>query len=140
MRIESESYIYIYMAHRGVWITYLRGSQKGGFQKGWFWRMFPRNEKWYEGTFACFPGTNSGMRVHSHVSPERKTERGHVRMLPQNENRNEGTFAKTTLLRNRPFISSRILSERYYPHRNNCKLAAPLKLLCNLFFVMCTSI
>ena len=27
------------------------------------------------------------------------------RMLPRNENRNEGTFAKTTLLRNRPFIS-----------------------------------
>ena len=40
------------------------GSQKGGFQTGGFWRMFP-----------------------------------------QNENRNEGTFAKTTLLRNRPFIS-----------------------------------
>ena len=27
------------------------------------------------------------------------------RMFPWNENRNEGTFAKTTLLRNRPFIS-----------------------------------
>ena len=26
-------------------------------------------------------------------------------MFPRNENRNEGTFAKTTLLRNRPFIS-----------------------------------
>ena len=41
-----------------------RGNLKGWFPKGWFWRMFPRNE-----------------------------------------NRNEGTFAKTTLLRNRPFIS-----------------------------------
>ena len=27
------------------------------------------------------------------------------RMFPRNENRNEGTFAKTTLVRNRPFIS-----------------------------------
>ena len=26
-------------------------------------------------------------------------------MFPRNENRNEGTFAKTTLLRNLPFIS-----------------------------------
>ena len=33
--------------------------------------------------------------------PERKPERGYVRMFP----RNEGTFAKTTLLRNRPFVS-----------------------------------
>ena len=32
-------------------------------------------------------------------------ERGYVRMFPRNENRNEGTFAKTTPLRNRPFIS-----------------------------------
>ena len=29
--------------------------------------------------------------------PERKPERGYVRMFPRNENRNEGTFAKTTL-------------------------------------------
>ena len=42
----------------------VRGFAKGWFPKGWFRRMFPRNE-----------------------------------------NRNEGTFAKTTLLRNRPFIS-----------------------------------
>ena len=32
------------------------------------------------------------------------------RMFPRNENRNEGTFAKTTLLRNRPFISQRPFS------------------------------
>ena len=50
--------------HR-VWLDEeVRGFAKGWFPKGWFWRMFPRNE-----------------------------------------NRNEGTFAKTTLLRNRPFIS-----------------------------------
>ena len=31
------------------------------------------------------------------VPPERKPERGYVRMFPRNEIRNEGTFAKTTL-------------------------------------------
>ena len=64
---------------------------KGGFPKGWFWWMLPRNENRNEGTFGC--------------SPERKPERGHFRMFPQNENRHEGTFAKTTLLQNRPFVS-----------------------------------
>ena len=56
-----------------------------------FWRMFP--------------GTKTGTRVHSDVLPERKPERGYVRMFPRNENRNKGTFAKTTLLRNHPFVS-----------------------------------
>ena len=67
--------------------------------------MFPRNENSNKGTFGCSPGTKTGTRVHSDVPPERKPERGHVRMFPWNENRNEGTFAKTTLLRNRPFVS-----------------------------------
>ena len=53
----------------------------------------------------CSPGKKTGTRVHSDVPPERKPERGHVRMFPRNENRNEGTFAKTTLVRNRPLIS-----------------------------------
>ena len=46
-----------------------------------------------------------------------KPERGYVRcMFPRNENRNEGTFAKTTLLRNRPFISRpRIFSGYFLP-------------------------
>ena len=48
------------------------GSQKGGFLKGWFWRMFP--------------GTKTGTRVHSDVLPERELERGYVRMLPWNDN------------------------------------------------------
>ena len=34
------------------------------------------------------------------------------RMFPRNENRNEGTFAKTTLLRNRPFISQWLVPEQ----------------------------
>ena len=29
-----------------------RGNLKGWFPKGWFWRMFPRNENRNEGTFA----------------------------------------------------------------------------------------
>ena len=43
--------------------------------------------------------------VLADVPPERKPERGYIRMLGRNENRNEGAFAKTTFLRNRPFIS-----------------------------------
>ena len=47
----------------------LGGWQKGGFPKGWFWRMLPRNET------GCPPGTKTGTRVLSHVPPERKPER-----------------------------------------------------------------
>ena len=39
-------------------------------------------------------------------------------MFPRNENRNEGTFAKTTLLRNRPFISQwafLVLTKGWFP-------------------------
>ena len=52
--------------------------EKGGFPKGW---------------------------VLADVPPERKPERGYVRMFPRNENRNEGTFGKPTLFQNRPFFS-----------------------------------
>ena len=78
-------------------IANFRGCQKGGFPKGWFWRMSP--------------GTRTGTRVHSDVSLERKQERGYVRMFPRNENRNEGTFAKTTLLENHPFGNPRNIFE-----------------------------
>ena len=85
------------------------GSQKGGFQKGGFG--------------GCSPGTKTGTKVCSPKPPFYETAllspnepfRGFAkgwfpkgwfrRMFPRNENRNEGTFAKTTLLRNRPFIS-----------------------------------
>ena len=60
------------------------GCQKGGFPKGWFWRMLPRNENRKEGIFGCSPRTKTGTRVY-------------VCMFPRNENRNKGTFAKTTL-------------------------------------------
>ena len=73
-----------------LWFGPFVGSQKGGFPKGWFWRMFPRNENWNEGTFGCSPGTKTGTRVSSHVPPERKPEQGHI--------------SQTTLLRNRPFV------------------------------------
>ena len=48
------------------------------------------------------PRTETGTRVHSDVPPERKLERGYVRMFPRNENRNEGTFAKTIFLFTKP--------------------------------------
>ena len=33
-------------------LLFFRGFAKGWFPKGWFWRMFPRNENRNEGTFA----------------------------------------------------------------------------------------
>ena len=56
-----------------------RGNLKGWFPKGWFWRMFPRNENRNEGTFGCSPGTKTGTRARSHVPLERKPERGYIR-------------------------------------------------------------
>ena len=55
------------------------GETKGWFPKGWFWRMFPRNENRNEGTFGCSPERRTGTRVHSDVPPERKPERGYIR-------------------------------------------------------------
>ena len=67
------------------------GTQKGGFQKGGFGGCSPERKP-ERGYVWMFPRNE-------------KPERGYIRMFPRNENRNEGTFAKTTLLRNRPFIS-----------------------------------
>ena len=77
------------------------GLTKAGFPKGWFWRMFPwnenrkrgdvhmfpGNENRNEGTFACSPGTKTGTR---------------------------GTFARTTLLRNRPFVSQSLFAFLFF--------------------------
>ena len=71
--------------------NYYRALTKGGFPKGWFWRMFPRNEDRNEGTFGCSPRMKTGTRVHSHHPLERKPERGYIR---QNH-----------LLQNRPKLS-----------------------------------
>ena len=56
----------------------VRRNLKGWFPKGWFWRMFVRNENRNEGTFRCSLGTKR-TRVGSHVPPERKLERGYIR-------------------------------------------------------------
>ena len=86
-----------------------RGFAKGWFPKGWFWRMFPRNENRNEGTFA--KTTLLETALLSPNNPFWGFAKGSFpkgwfrRMFPRNENRNEGTFAKTTLLRNRPSIS-----------------------------------
>ena len=55
--------------------------------------MFPNRN---EGTFGSSLVPNKGTRVHSDV--------------PGYQNRNEGTFAKTGLLQNCPFVSSRAQS------------------------------
>ena len=75
----------------------IRGFAKGWFPKGWFWRMFPRNEKtgtrvhspkppFWKPSF-YLPMTLFGVDkrvvskrvVSADVPPERKPERGHVR-------------------------------------------------------------
>ena len=72
-------------------VTLFGGTQRGGFQKGGFGGCSPGTKNRNEGTFGCSPGTKNRNEGTFACSPER--------------NRNEGTFAKTTLLRNRPFIS-----------------------------------
>ena len=54
-------------------VASLWGWQKGGFQKGGFG--------------GCSPGTKNRTRVHSDVPPERKPERGYVRMFPWTKTR-----------------------------------------------------
>ena len=57
--------------------------------------MFPATYNRNEGGFdGCSPVPITGTRVHADV--------------PGTKNRNEGTFAKTALLLNRPFVSSRM--------------------------------
>ena len=58
------------------------GTQKGGFQKGGLADV-PPERKVERGYVRMFPQNE-------------KPERGYVRMFPRNENQNEGTFAKTT--------------------------------------------
>ena len=55
-------------------------------------------------------------KVLADAPRHQKAERGYLQMcpgtkemFPGTKNRNEGTFAKTALLRNRPFVSSRVL-------------------------------
>ena len=70
------------------------GLAKGWFLKGWGCWMFPGTKNRNEGTFGCFSAPKTGMRVHADVPWYRKPERGYI--------------AKTALLRNRTFVSSRI--------------------------------
>ena len=57
-----------------------RGLRKGGFSKRVVLAdVLPRNDDQHEGTFRCSPGTETGTRVPSHVLPEGKPERGHIR-------------------------------------------------------------
>ena len=69
-----------------------RGLTKGWFSKRVVLADVPPERKPERGYIRMFPRNE-------------KPQRGYVRMFPRKENRNEGTFAKTTLLRNRLFIS-----------------------------------
>ena len=65
--------------------------------------------------------------VLADVLPERKPERGNIRMFPQNENRNEGTFACSpgTITGTRahspkpPFYETALSSPRQTPRNHN---------------------
>ena len=65
----------------GIWGTRIVGKTKstflgltkGWFPKGWFWRMFPRNENRNEGTFGCSPGTKNQNEGTFGCSPRTKT-------------------------------------------------------------------
>ena len=78
-------------------IAYRCSSSRRRLTKGWFSKRVGL-------AYVRPPGTKTGTTVYSDIPPERKPEGGYV---PRNENRNEGTFAKTTLLRNRPFVFQR---------------------------------
>ena len=70
----------------------------------------PRHENGKECTFGCSPGTKAGTRVRSHVPPERKLERGHIRQNHPLRNpplclpvtKNLGTFRRPPCRRAKP--------------------------------------
>ena len=55
------------------------GSQKGDFQKGGFWRMFPGTQSRNEGTFECSLVPKTETRAHSGVPRYQKPESGCIR-------------------------------------------------------------
>ena len=76
----------------GLAAFFLRGLPKGWFSKRVVLADVPSNENQNEGTFGCCPGTKAGS--------------SYLRMFPQNNNTERGHVRQTTLLRNRPFVSS----------------------------------
>ena len=56
--------------------SFSRRNPKGWFPKGWFWRMFPRNENKNEGKFGCSPGTKNRNGGTFGCSPGTKTGTG----------------------------------------------------------------
>ena len=82
--VDFFGWIFLLWSQSATLKTLLNGEgPKGWFLKGWFWRMFPRNENRNEGmfgcspgtknrnegTFGCSPGTKTGMRVLSPKPP-----------------------------------------------------------------------
>ena len=77
---DDHSFLIFYGMAMAADSRFSRRNAKGWFPKGWFWRLFPRNENRNEGTFGCSPGTknrNEGTCACS--PPERKPERGYIR-------------------------------------------------------------
>ena len=64
----------------------------------------------------CAPRTKTGTRVHSDVPPERKLERGYVRIFPRNENRNEVHSPKPPFYETAPLSSSDRNREKWPIH------------------------
>ena len=79
------------------------GSQKGGLQK--------------DGLGGCSPVPKTGTRVHSDVPRHQKPEtstRVHAD-VPRYQKPERGYIRQTALLRNHPFVSSRLLSPLDFP-------------------------
>ena len=109
----------------------LGGSRKGGFQKGGFGRCSPAPQTGtspsnrfvhknafpppppqksvnFEDSVICAVFPHFGPFSRGEVKPSSADKNPQtLRRFPGTKNRNEGTFAKSALLRNRPFVSSR---------------------------------
>ena len=51
----------------------------------------------------CSPGTKTGTMAHSDVPPERKPERGYIRMFPWNKNPERGHIRQNYAFTKSPF-------------------------------------
>ena len=94
--------------YKGPFQWKITGRQKGGFVKGWFWRMYPRS------------GFRSGETC---MRTSRFSFRGNIRMYPRSGFRSEGRSAKTTLLENHPLVNPRVFLVRKGPLGSYLRLA-----------------
>ena len=86
----------------------VREEQKGGFVKGWFWRMCPRSGFRSRGTCERTRVPVFVLGKHPKVP---FLFWGNIRMYPHSGFRSGGTSAKTTLLENHLFVNPRYNNE-----------------------------